>query len=109
MVEILLRRGRGRRCGRRSDRRARGLSDTDEGEHAQDSLRQTTASWGSVRCRSALNHSSGKSPRTRVVSGNSSGAVYQATRSALVQMSMSVNADTRTNDERGVTMRHGLF
>jgi len=24
-------------------------------------------------------------------------------------MSMSVNADTRTNDERGVTMRHGLF
>jgi len=39
----------------------------------------------------------------------SSDAVDQATRSALVQMGMSVNTGTRTNDERGVTVRHGLF
>ena len=34
-------------------------------------------------------------------------AVYQATRSALMQMGMSVNTDTRTDDERGVTASAG--
>jgi hypothetical protein len=37
----------------------------------------------------------------------SSDAVYQATRSALQQMGMSVNTDTRTDDERGVTASAG--
>jgi hypothetical protein len=37
----------------------------------------------------------------------SSDVVYQATRSALLHMGMSVNTDTRTDDERGVTASAG--